>query len=267
MGRIKRDTPEKGRWVLILGGSSGIGKACAEKFADKGYHIIIVHRDLKSRKEELTQLWDQLRARGVQVFAFNKDGVQKESIMALCTTIREMIPPHTIRMVIHCISRGNLKRLSPGDSGGLSREDFLLTSTAMSLSLYDWVDALYQYRLLMADSRILGFSSEGARKTWPHYAAVANAKSSLESLIRHMAYELSPKGIRVNGIRAGITRTPSLEMIPGHQDLIDHALRRNPSKRLTTPTDIANVAYLLSTDEAYWINGAIIPVDGGEGLQ
>ncbi len=267
MGSIKKRIPENGKWILILGGSSGIGRACAEKFADKGYHLLIVHRDLKSRKEELTILWDQLRSRGVQVFAFNKDGVQKDSITALCNTIREMIPPYSIRMVLHCISRGNLKQLSPGDPGGLSREDFLLTATAMSLSLYDWVDALFQFKLLMADARVLGFSSEGARKTWPHYAAVANAKSSLESLIRHMAYELSPKGIRVNGIRAGITRTPSLEMIPGHEDLIAHALRRNPSKRLTTPLDIANVAYLLSTDEAYWINGAIIPVDGGEGLQ
>ena len=61
-----------------------------------------------------------------------------------------------------------------------------------------------------------------------------------------------------------MTDTASFRMIPGSDKIKKHSLQRNPFKRLTLPEDVANVVYLLSKDEAIWINGAIIPVDGGE---
>ena len=65
-------------------------------------------------------------------------------------------------------------------------------------------------------------------------------------------------------IQPGVTDTPSLRLIPGSDHLKQGALLRNPFHRLTRPEDVANVIYLLCRDEAAWINGAVIRVDGGE---
>jgi len=81
-----------------------------------------------------------------------------------------------------------------------------------------------------------------------------------------MALEFAPVGIKANCIQAGITMTKSLSMIPGYEKIKAHALQRNPNKRLTTPEDVANAVYLLTTDEAKWITGTVIKVDGGESL-
>jgi NAD(P)-dependent dehydrogenase (short-subunit alcohol dehydrogenase family) len=93
---------------------------------------------------------------------------------------------------------------------------------------------------------------------------VAAAKVALESVSRAMAVEFAPYGVRTNVIQAGVTDTPALRAIPGHERLGAHARQRNPFGRLTTPRDVANVIYLLSTDDAAWVNGALICVDGGE---
>ena len=76
--------------------------------------------------------------------------------------------------------------------------------------------------------------------------------------------EFAPAGIKANCLQAGVTDTASLRAIPGADVLKKHSLQRNPNKRLTTPEDVADVVYLMAKDEAAWINGAIIPVDGGE---
>ncbi|MGA9326092.1 MAG: SDR family oxidoreductase, partial [Salegentibacter sp.] len=89
----------------------------------------------------------------------------------------------------------------------------------------------------------------------------------LEAITRNMALEFAPHGIRANCIQAGVTVTKSFRLIPGHETLRLHAQRHNPFKRLTVPKDVANVVYLLSKDEASWITGTIIPVNGGEHLK
>ena len=93
---------------------------------------------------------------------------------------------------------------------------------------------------------------------------VTFAKVTLEAITRNIALEYAPFGIRANCIQAGVTDTASLRMIPGSDEIKKHSLLRNPFNRLTLPEDVANVVYLLSKDEAAWINGTIIPVDGGE---
>ena len=90
------------------------------------------------------------------------------------------------------------------------------------------------------------------------------AKATLESLATYMAVELSKYGLKTNLIQAGITETPSLRKIPGSEKLISMAMERNPLGRITQAVDVANVIYLLCTDEAAWINGSLIHVDGGE---
>ncbi len=137
----------------------------------------------------------------------------------------------------------------------------------MAISLYDWTEAVFQAKLFAKDARIISFTSEGNKKAWANYAAVSAAKVALEAITRSMALEFAPYGIRANCIQAGVTVTRSFQMIPGNETLRVHALKHNPFKRLTVPKDIANVVYLLSKDEASWITGSIIPVNGGEHLK
>jgi NAD(P)-dependent dehydrogenase (short-subunit alcohol dehydrogenase family) len=146
----------------------------------------------------------------------------------------------------------------------LEEEDFAHTIHAMGTSLYGWVRELRERGMFDPDARVFGLTSEGNALAWKGYAAVAAAKAALESLARSIAVEFAPYGIRCNVIQPGITETPALAAIPGSGHMKAQARLRNPFGRLTTPRDVANVIYLLSTDDAAWINGEVIRVDGGE---
>jgi len=143
-------------------------------------------------------------------------------------------------------------------------EDFAATIYNMGTSLWSWVRDLLGAGLFAGDARVLCLTSEGNTLAWRGYAAVSAAKAVLESLCRAMALELAPYGIRANAIQAGITETPASSLIPGIARLKAEARRRNPLGRLTRPEDVANAVFLLCTDEAAWINGALLRVDGGE---
>jgi NAD(P)-dependent dehydrogenase (short-subunit alcohol dehydrogenase family) len=150
------------------------------------------------------------------------------------------------------------------DSSYLDEEDFSRTILAMGTSLLGWTQDLFARGLFAPDTRIFGLTSEGNEVAWRGYAAVSAAKVSLEALSRSIAIEFGPYGIRCNVIQAGVTNTPALRAIPGSDQLKSQARLRNPGCRLTTPEDVAGVIFLLSQDEASWINGEVIRVDGGE---
>jgi len=150
------------------------------------------------------------------------------------------------------------------DKHFLDEDDFARTIHAMGTSLLGWVQGIHARGLFASDARVFGLTSEGNTLAWKGYAAVAAAKVALESLARSIAVEYAPLGIRCNIVQAGITETPALAAIPGSDHLKAQARLRNPFSRLTTPRDVANVIYLLATDEAAWINGEVVRVDGGE---
>jgi NAD(P)-dependent dehydrogenase (short-subunit alcohol dehydrogenase family) len=146
----------------------------------------------------------------------------------------------------------------------LEEEDFARTVHAMGTSLAAWTQALFARKLFAADARVLAMTSEGNEVAWRGYAAVSAAKVALESVSRSIAREFGPYGIRSNVVQAGITDTPALRLIPGSDGMKSEARMRNPLGRLTTPADVADVVCLLCTDEARWMNGSIVRVDGGE---
>ncbi len=150
------------------------------------------------------------------------------------------------------------------DSSYLDEEDFGRTILAMGTSLLGWTQELFSRGLFADDARIFGLTSEGNEVAWKGYAAVSAAKVSLEALARSIAVEFGPHGLRCNVIQAGVTETPALRAIPGSDQLKAQARLRNPGGRLTQPEDVAGVIYLLCQDEAGWINGEVIRVDGGE---
>lgn len=262
-----KEFQDKKYWALILGGSSGLGLATAKKLANHGMNVCIVHRNSRMQEDEIQAEFDIIKNEGVQFKAFNTDAFKSEKRDAVIEVLKSEFGVHSkIRTLVHSVAKGNLKPMISDEKPVLKHDDFALTINAMGISLYDWTKALFDAELFAEDSRIVSFTSEGNSKAWQNYAAVSAAKVTLEAITRNIALEFAPFGIKANCIQAGVTDTSSLRMIPGSEKIIKHSLIRNPNKRLTIPEDVANAVYLLSKDEAAWITGTTIPVDGGEHL-
>jgi enoyl-[acyl-carrier protein] reductase III len=262
-----REFENKNYWALILGGSSGLGLATAKKLACHGMNICIVHRSRKTDIPEIQRHFAEITDQKVALVAFNKDLLnatnKAEIIFDLKKAMREK---GKVKCLVHSVAKGNLKPMVADDQKVLNHLDFSLTIDAMALSLYDWFASLFGEGLFANDARVISFTSEGGRKALPNYAAVSAAKASLEAITRNIALEFAPYGIRANCIQAGVTDTASLRMIPHSHKIKEIAIKRNPFSRLTLAEDVADAVYLLCKKEAAWINGCIIPVDGGEHL-
>lgn len=255
------------KWAVIIGGSSGLGLATAQKLAREGMHVCIVHRTRRSAMVAFNAALEELQSLNIQVQAHNIDALSAEKRANFIANFREQIGEKQVKTVVHSIARGNLKPMYSEDSSSLSNEDFKGTIDAMAVNFYDWVYAFAKAGLFSKDARVIAFTSEGSRKSWVQYGAVGAAKAALESITRGMALEFASLHIKANCVQAGVTDTESLRMIPGSDLMKEKSLERNPYGRLTRPEDVANVVYLLCRDEASWINGSVIPVDGGEHIR
>lgn len=261
------DFEQTNYWALILGGSSGLGLATAKKLAAHGMHICIVHRNSRKQLLVIEPHFQEIKALGVQLLTFNYDALNVEKRESILVQLQQTLTSvGKIRVLVHSIAKGNLKPMLSESGPELDANDFGLTINAMAVSLYDWSKAVLRKKMFHTQARIIGFTSEGSTKVWKNYAAVSAAKAALEALIRSMALEFAPYGITANCIQAGVTETEALNKIPGSENLKQYSLLRNPYKRLTTPTDVANVVYLLCKNEAKWINGTVLKVDGGESI-
>jgi enoyl-[acyl-carrier protein] reductase III len=260
-----KEFSEHGYWAIILGGSSGLGLASAKKLAAHGMNICVVHRNSRVELEEISKEFEVIKGFGVEMVSFNIDVTSAEKRSDMMTELAATIGlKNKVRCLVHSIAKGNLKLMVSEEKTVLGNDDFLITMQNMAFSLYDWTKAVFEAGLFAEDARVISFTSQGSSQAIENYAAVSAAKASLEAISRSIALEFAPHGIRSNCIQAGVTDTRSLRMIPGFEQLKTHSINRNPFKRLTLPDDVANVAYLLCKDEASWINGAIIPVNGGE---
>jgi enoyl-[acyl-carrier protein] reductase III len=92
------------------------------------------------------------------------------------------------------------------------------------------------------------------------------AKAALEALVRYLAVELAPHGVRVNAVAAGVIDTDSLRLFPNRDDLLRQTKNETPLGRVGTPDDIARVAAMLLSRDAAWITGQTIVADGGHSL-
>jgi enoyl-[acyl-carrier protein] reductase III len=265
---VSKNVPFSDLWAIILGGSSGFGFASVEKLARQGMNIAALYRETSITEKVLLGKFSKIASEnGVTILPYNINALNTEGREKFIAkfTAEKGVSKHRVKLLLHSIARGNLKPLTGADANDeLSAEDIQFTTYAMSNSLLDWTRTILKAELFHPDARIIGLTSEGAHKYWDGYAAVSIAKASLESLAKYMAVEFAPFGIKTNVIQAGITETSSLKMIPGSEKLLEIANTRNPLGRMTQPDDVAKVIGLLCTDEAFWINGSLIHVDGGE---
>ena len=111
--------------------------------------------------------------------------------------------------------------------------------------------------------RIVAMSSLGAYRAIPNYGFVGASKAALESLVRSLAQELGPRGVRVNAVNAGVVDTDALGYFPNRDALLAEYAARTPAGPVLTPADVANAIYLLCLPEAAMINGTTLFVDGG----
>ena len=141
-----------------------------------------------------------------------------------------------------------------------------MTLDVMANSLVYWTQDLVWRDMFADDARVYAMTSAGSHRVLPNYGAVSAAKAALESHIRQLAMELAPRNIKVNAIQAGITDTPALRQIPGHERAIEIATERHPFGRMTLPEDVANALVALARPETAWMTGQVIRVDGGEDI-
>lgn len=266
-----------------------MGLASAHKLSQEGFNLCVVHRDRKSAAQLVEPEFEKIRSRKVQCITFNADALNETSREKILRELATHMGGEKIQLLLHSVARGNLKLMTPyknvlparepyhkaadylqeefgNENVHLKTDDFLLTLDAMAVSFYTWVKAVFDRRLFAEKASVLSLTSEGSRKAWRNYSAVGAAKAALESISRAMAVEFAPYGIRSNILQPGVTITPSFKMIKGNEMIEEQSLLRNPFGRLTTPEDVANVVYLMSRQESEWINGAVIPVDGGESI-
>lgn len=255
-------------YAVILGVSSGFGKATALSLAKLGYHIVGVHLDRAAGLAAVDELRESLHALGVDTHFFNvnaADADRRAEIVEALTAELATYPGSCVKVLLHSLAFGSLLPLvGDKDTKVCSQKQLEMTMDVMANSIIYWTQSIMAAGLFAKGSRVLGLTSAGSQRVLPMYGAVAAAKAAMESYIRQMALELAPHGITANSIRAGVTYTPALDKIPGSDTIMKNAYMRNPYHRLTQPEDIANVISLLVKPECDWINGTILGVDGGE---
>jgi len=249
--------------ALVLGGSSGLGLASVKKLASHGIPVLAWFRERRSREESLLAEFHSRHPK--TILPFNGDITKANVRQQVWNECRNAgIQFH---LLLHSVARGSPGYLNPiKNQKPLSTVDFNLTFDAMALNWFFVLQELIQHNLLATHMCNLAFSSRGGQRVLPGYAAIGTAKSALETLARYMAVEFANLGVRTNVLEIGITDTPALSVLPNSKELLHEVAKNHPLGRATQAEDAANVVYLMCQPEARWINGAVIPVDGGESL-
>ncbi len=239
--------------ALSVEGRETVLNQLVEVMGEKGKTRLVLHSIALGNLKPIAPLRKESSADVAIVKLSERLGVETSKVKDAVSSLLEegIIPLHTLE--------------SPEFPNQLAaEEDMEQTIYNMGTSLLTWVQNIFKQKLFADDARVIGLTSEGNQVAWRGYAAVSAAKVALEAVSRSIAVEFAPYGIRSNILQPGVTPTPALKLIPGNLHMQAHAQMRNPFRRLTSPEDVANVVALLCTDEAKWINGTILRVDGGE---
>jgi NAD(P)-dependent dehydrogenase (short-subunit alcohol dehydrogenase family) len=248
------------RWALVLGASSGFGAECALALAAAGFEICGVHLDRKAGLAQVEEIKRKIEAHGRRALYFNVNAADAERRREVIDAL--VAEQAKVTVLLHSLAFGALKPFVAEDH--ITEQQMDMTLSVMAHSLVYWTQEVVLRGLMGSGGRVFSMTSSGSTRAIFAYGAVSAAKCALESHTRQLAYELAPKGIAVNALRAGVTITPASSKIPGSDRLFEGAAKRNPAKRLTTTKDVAGALVALCAPDAGWLTGNVINVDGGE---
>lgn len=258
-------------WALILGSSSGFGKATSIELSKIGFNIIGVHFDRKENLPKVEEVIKKIKENKVEAVFFNMNAADPKNRDYILNEIEKKFnedsEENSIYILLHSIAFGTLRKfIDEKKEEAVNQKQLEMTLDTMANQLVYWVQDIFYRGLFKNGGRIFAMVSSGDERVFPYYGAVSGAKAAIESYIRQLAYELAPYRITANAIKAGVTDTPALRKIPQNEDLIKFAMLKNPSKRLTTPEDVGKAIAALCSKELYWMTGNVIRVDGGEDI-
>ncbi|RIK35557.1 MAG: hypothetical protein DCC55_29980 [Chloroflexi bacterium] len=240
-----------GKAALVTGGGTGIGAAIAEQLAAEGAAVAICGR----RVEVLNATAERLNAAGYTVVAVPGDVAVDVSAI--------------VRTVVEKLGRLDVLVNNAARSGGVSVGEMAsqIWREVMAVNL----DAAFELvhhalpHLIASRGAILHISSISAVAGEFDDVAYAASKAGLEGFSRRLALEVAEHGVRSNVIRPGLIQTEVFAAMPS--DFFDTQIPMIPLRQIGQPEDIARAAAFLCSDEARFITGAVLTVDGGESVK
>jgi NAD(P)-dependent dehydrogenase (short-subunit alcohol dehydrogenase family) len=242
--------------ILVAGGTKGIGLAIARAFARDGGDIFLAYHsdEAAARRGE-----DEIAQLGARAHLIKADASSPEGCAAIIGAVRRTTD--RLDQVVHCVVDAYASSALAADL-----ERFARAVTTNGTSLLFLVQAALP--LLHRGSTIFYLTSRGGRIVVPNYAAVGVAKALAESLMRYLAVELAPRGIRINAVAPGIVETDAVRTLFGGDahNLVVSAASHNPTGRGVADVDYTNLIRWLASSEAEFIQGQVIFVNGGANL-
>jgi enoyl-[acyl-carrier protein] reductase III len=239
-----------GRAVLVTGGTRGIGKAIALRFAALGAKTIALGYLRNDSAAEAAA--DELRAAGAEP-------VLVRGNIASDRVVTEFASHGPYDAVVHNAATGVIRSALETED---KHWDWTLNANARAL--------LALARACAPDmkpgSSFVGVSSLGSTRVLENYVLVGTSKAALESVVRYLAVELAPRGIRVNAVSAGVVETEALDYFPNREQMLKAATARTPAGRMVEPDDIADAVAFLCSADADMVRGQTLIVDGGYSL-
>jgi enoyl-[acyl-carrier protein] reductase III len=238
------------RAVLVTGGTRGIGKAIALRFASLGAARIALGYLRNDSAAEAAA--EEVRTAGSEPVLV-RGNVASERV------VEEFASHGPYAAIVHSAATGVIRT-------ALETED----------KHWDWTLAANARALLSlaracapdmeSGSAIVAVSSLGAMRVLENYILVGTSKAALESVVRYLAVELAPRGIRVNAVSAGVVETEALDHFPNREQMLRAAQERTPAGRMVEPSDVAGAVTYLCSPDAEMVRGHTLIVDGGYSL-
>ena len=238
------------RTVLITGATSGIGEAIAHSFAQNGDRLVLTGR----REERLSAVKDELESTyQATVFTYPMDVRDAELVANLCQKILNEVGPVDI-----LVNNAGVSESTPFTS--YTEADFDRVIDLNVKGVFNATRAVVDGMIKNHSGVVLNTSSMVSISGQPSGFAYPASKFAVNGTTISLARELGPKGIRVNAVAPGITETDMMKAVP--KNVIEPMIAQIPLRRLGQPEDIANAFVFLASDEASYITGVVLSVDG-----
>jgi enoyl-[acyl-carrier protein] reductase III len=239
-----------GASVFVTGGSRGIGKAIALRFAALGVARVAIGYLRNDHAAE--EAADEVRSAGAEPQLI-RGNVSSERVLD------EVTDSGPWNVVVHAAATGVIRAALESED---KHWDWTMNANARALLSLARAAA----PTMPEGSSIIAISSLGSTRVLENYALVGTSKAALEALVRFLAVELAPRGIRVNAVSAGVVETQALDHFPNREQMLEMARTRTPAGRMVEPEDVADVAAYLCSPGAEMIRGQTVIVDGGYSL-